>query len=174
MRSMKVNQPSLLRLFFAVLPLAALPSHAEDLDYAISLGKVKDEAEMTRTEGSLEVKIKSPGGIGTAKLSLRREGARWPKLIVLLIRLDDGKPLKELEGISLQGKKLRVTGSRRTSGQMDGFELGPGEKADPGVRKPRKVDVKVTKTKAAMRIVIPGKLLPEESELRIQWIDYYR
>ncbi|NIP93202.1 MAG: hypothetical protein GWO24_07000 [Akkermansiaceae bacterium] len=158
----------------ALLLGLGLPGHAEDPAYAISLGKPTDEVELTRKGESLELKIKSPAGIGRAKLSLRRKGLKWPESIVLLIRLEDGKPLRELEGFSLQGRSFRVSGSRRTSGKMDAFDLKPEEKKPAVDAGPRKVDVRVAKTREAMRVVIPGALLAGESEVRIQWIDFYR
>lgn len=160
-------------VLFLALWFTALPLYAGKLACEISLGKAQGEAVMAMRKESLDVKIKSPVGIGTAKLSLRK-GAEWPKQIVLLIRRNDAKPLAELEGFTLQGKRIRISGSRQTSGKMESVVLSAGEQ-DPA-EKPasRKVDITVVKTEAAMKIVIPGTLLAGESEVQIQWIDFYR
>lgn len=127
------------------------PIHAETQGYMFSLERAEDDVVLNVNKLTLEVNIKCPGGIGKGRLYRAAGAVTWPQQIVLLIRLDDGKPLGDLEGFSLEGARLRFT--------LDNVD---------------NLGIRVEKTDAAMKIVIPGKILHGESELKIQWIDFYR
>ena len=146
---------------------------AGESDFSLVLGKQTDSMEFAVKDKTLEVRILSPGGIGRLKLGIKKEGGQWPESVVLFLQSKKGQPLKELEGISISGKSIRINGSRRTSGQMDCHDVKPDDQ--PGDKlNPRKVKVTVKKTAEAMQVTIPGSLLAGESGIRIQWIDFYR
>ena len=140
---------------------------------AVEIVGMTDRAECVMQDKTLKVDVLSASGIGRIELRVKKEGAEWPESIVISLRYADGKPLKELEGLSISGKKIRIDGSRRTSGHMDCHELNPGDQK-PGEKPPRKVGVSVEKTADAMQVTIPGKLLAGESGIKIQWVDFYR
>ena len=156
-----------------VLLLGILSCYGGEGDYSVVLGKQTDSVEFAMKGRNLEIEILSPGGIGRLELRVEKEGEAWPEAVVLVLRSEAGKPLKELEGFSVSGTKVRIQGSRRTSGKMDCHEVGPGGQGG-GKHNPRKVKVLVEKTATAMRVTIPGRLLKGESGIKIQWVDYYR
>lgn len=140
-------------------------------DYAVTPGSPQDAAACAWQGQDLTVKITSATGIGRVELAAKGR-APWPKVVRLSIRTKDGKPLRELEGLTVSGKRLRINGSRRTSGRMDCHEIDPG---NPKIRKnARQVHVVVTQGRVAMEITIPGSLLKGERKVKIQWVDFYR
>ena len=154
-----------------VLVVASGIGLGELADYAAEPGSPHDSVKFSLKEDALWVDVTSATGIGRVTISVK-DGARWPETVVLAIRTKDGKPLKELEGFKLSGKMLRINGARRTSGRMHCYETDPD---NPGKRvHQREVKVEVTKTKAAMEVRVPGKLLAGERELQVQWVDFYR
>jgi hypothetical protein len=134
-------------------PCAALPLRVEIPGYALTLASPRDEAVLATNDKNLEVKIKCPSGIGRGRLSRRPSAKEWPEEIVLLIRLEDGKPLEELEGFELRGEKIEIHQFRKN---------------------PELSEIKIEKTETAMKILIPGKILTGETDLKLQWIDFYR
>jgi hypothetical protein len=156
-----------------VFLLGILPSGAGESDFSLVLGKQTDSMEFAVKDKTLEVRILSPGGIGRLELGIKKEGVKWPESVVLFLQSKKGKPLKELEGISISGKTIRIKGSRRTSGRMDCHDVKPGGQPVDKLN-PRKVKVTVKKTAGAMVVTIPGSLLAGETGIRIQWIDFYR
>jgi hypothetical protein len=119
--------------------------------WAFTLENPEDEVVLAMHGKNLEVKTKCRRGIGRGKLSRLAGVEEWPEQIVFLIRYDDGKPFKVLEGFNITGKQLNI------SGTSDGV-----------------MGSKVEKTEDAMKITIPGIILAGESEVNVQWIDYYR
>ncbi|WP_345326715.1 hypothetical protein [Novipirellula rosea] len=135
--------------------------------------KSDDRGEIKLTDKQLQIQIFSSVGIGQLKLHRSAAETSWPKTVLLLIQHKPGKPLAELEGFTLRGKSILIQGSRRTSGAMDQFIL-----TDEGTKfqnlPSQKAKIRVSRTKDAMRVEIPGELLSAETEIEIQWIDYYR
>ncbi|WP_372723536.1 hypothetical protein [Novipirellula sp.] len=135
--------------------------------------KSDDRGEIKLTDKQLQIQIFSSVGIGQLKLHRSAAETSWPQTVVLLIQHKPGKPLAELEGFTLRGKSILIQGSRRTSGAMDQFIL-----TDEGAKfqnlPSQKANIRVSRTKDAMRVEIPGELLSAETEIEIQWIDYYR
>lgn len=164
---MRLIVPILLSLLVGVATAAELE------DYTVVVGTKTDTAEFAVEDEKLVVKIRSTRGIGRVELRLKKKQAQWPKTIVLSLRYQDGKPLRELEGFTLAGETVRINGSRRTSGKMDCHDVNL---EDPKRRdkNARKVNVLVEKTAKAMVVTIPGKLLEGERTLKMQWIDFYR
>jgi len=126
---------------------------AQNAGFIFTLERPEDQAALAMNNGNLEVKIKCPGGIGRGKLSRPADVEQWPEQIVFLIRLDDGKPLAELEGFSLRGQRVEIDTLRKN---------------------PKVSEIQIEKTESAMKVAIPGKLLAGESEVNVQWIDFYR
>ncbi|TWU17429.1 hypothetical protein Pla52o_52330 [Novipirellula galeiformis] len=150
-----------------------LPLWASGDDFAITMQKRCEQSEIQQSDQKLEIKIHSSFGIGRIKVERRCPSTSWPETIVLQIQYEAGKPLKELEGFTLRGEKLLITGSRNTGGQMDQFGLAEDQTSFQD--KPSgKANIRVDRTNETMRIVIPGKLLADEVSLEIQWVDYYR
>lgn len=131
--------------------MGLLPVHDEAGGLAFTLENPEDEVVLAMHGKNPEVKIKCPRGIGRGKLSRLAGVEEWPEQIVFLIRYDDGKPFKVLEGFNITGKQLNI------SGTSDGV-----------------MGSKVEKTEDAIKITIPGIILAGESEVNVQWIDYYR
>ena len=156
-----------------VFLLGVPSSRAGESDFSLVPGRPTDSVEFALKDESLEVRVLSPGGIGRLEMGIKKEGGRWPKLIVLLLQSKRGKPLKELEGLAISGKTIRINGSRRTSGRMDCHDVHAGGQ-QPAKLNPRKVKVTVKKTAGAMVVTIPGSLLDGERDVRIQWVDFYR
>lgn len=131
----------------------APPALVEDPDFIFTLQQPKkDKALLVMNNGDIELTIDCPSGIGSGKLIRRANAEKWPEQITLLIRLDDGKPLAELEGFTVRGKQ---------------GEIIHVSKQDPGA-------LKIEKTASAMKVLIPGKILAGESEVDVQWIDFHR
>ncbi|GAA5510237.1 hypothetical protein [Novipirellula caenicola] len=169
------------RFALAVLLLGlqtlGLPNDASAVErYSLTLEKPHrpgDRGEITLSDEQLQVKILSSTGIGKLKLHRSATETSWPQTIVVLLQYASGDPLSELEGFTLRGESNLIQGSRRTSDAMDHFIL-----TDEGTKfqnlPARKAKIRVSRTKEAMRVEIPGKLLSEETKIEIQWIDYYR
>ncbi|WP_040769282.1 hypothetical protein [Novipirellula maiorica] len=163
-------------LLLIVLSLTS-PLNASDVErYSLTMDKTKkpgDRGEITLADEQLQIQIFSSTGIGKLKLQRGTTETSWPKTVVVKIQYITGKPLAELEGLTLRGKAILVQGSRRTSGAMDQFIL-----TDQGTKfqnlPSQKAKIRVLPTKEAMQIEIPGKLLSDETKIEIQWIDYYR
>lgn len=156
-----------------LLPLGCLHCRAGLEDYAVEVVSQRDSMTFVMADEKLAVTVTSATGIGRLEIGLRKEDSEWPGAVVLSIRTKDGKPLRELEGFSLAGQRIRIHGSRRSSGAMDCRDVTPDDPKGPG-RHPRKVKVTVERSAKVMRVVIPGALLRGERKVRIQWIDYYR
>ena len=142
-------------------------------DYAVVVSTKTDSATFTVEKNKLKVTIRSTRGIGGLEVSLKNGAATWPENIVLSLQSKGGNPLRELEGLTLSGKTIRISGSRRTSGRMDCHDVAP-EDAKIRNKNARKVNVLVEKTAKAMVVTIPGKLLKGERSIKIHWVDFYR
>lgn len=145
-------------------------ARAQTEGYSVVIGTGTDSAETSVENDQLTVKIRSTRGIGRLELRAPKKQTRWPKTVVLSLQIKDGKPLKNLEGFTLNGEKIRIAGSLRTSGAMDCHEVKPEGKKGPT----RKVPVLVEKTGKTLKVTIPGSLLEGEASVKIQWIDFYR
>jgi hypothetical protein len=140
-----------------------------------TLGRAKagDTVSVSPHNKTVTVKLVSTTGIGSVTLINKNKGGAWPAVVELLISYPEGKALRELEGFQLYAKRIRVEGSRRQTGKMSCFDLPQGK--DKFASKPnRTVNVQVNKQPTVMKITIPGKLLKGESQIVIQWIDFYR
>ncbi len=156
-----------------LLVLGSVVCRAEVADYAVEVNSPRDSATFAVIEKKLTVKIKSAMGIGRMEIGLKTQDGKWPEAVVLSIQTKDGKPLRELEGFTLSGAKIRIQGSRRTSGKMDCHDVDANDPKAPK-KNLRKVNVTVEKTHKALTVTIPGKVLQGERKVTIQWIDYYR
>ncbi len=187
--SMKNCPRPLLAMLLLGMLLCGSPLNAATMErYSLTFGKTTggnttgklgakqksdDRGEIKLTDKQLQIQIFSSVGIGQLKLHRSAAETSWPQTVVLLIQHKPGKPLAELEGFTLRGKSILIQGSRRTSGAMDQFIL-----TDEGAKfqnlPSQKANIRVSRTKDAMRVEIPGELLSAETEIEIQWIDYYR
>ena len=147
----------------------------QDVNYSfwINTAKYDVEGKSQFAGQKFTVKIKSAMGIGRMEIGLKTQDGKWPEAVVLSIQTKDGKPLRELEGFTLSGAKIRIQGSGRTSGKMDCHDVDPNDPKAPN-KNLRKVNVTVEKTDKALTVAIPGKVLQGERKVTIQWIDYYR
>ena len=162
----------LVMLLVATFLLGSSVNAAED-GYTLTMRKPADRAAIKHAKERLEIQIFSSMGIGQLKLHRGAAHSAWPKTVVLLIQHDKGQPLKELEGFTLRGKTTRIEGSRRTSGAMDQYILAQDEAKLQDLPS-QKAKIRVERTNDSMRVEIPGALLAAETEIEIQWIDYYR
>ena len=142
-------------------------------DFSAKPNRKADRATVSVNGKALVVRIQSAIGIGALVLKNHMKAGTWPQIIRLYLVGREGKPLRELEGFTLQSSRLRVQGSRRTAGKMDAFDFDLERKQFP--KKPtRQVNIVVKKSDEALLVEIPSALVKDEKKLTIQWIDFYR
>ncbi len=73
-----------------------VPTKAE---YKVKIDRKEDKAEINTEPDQTVVLVTSTRGIGSAKIVLAR--GEWPKEIVVRLRYSPGKPLRNLEGLTL-------------------------------------------------------------------------
>jgi hypothetical protein len=132
---------------------------------------------IAREQDRVLATIHSERGIG--KAVLKRLGEKWPRQIVLRIHLSG------LELFKLTTPSTRLSWSVSSHGQQESTvtlleesketALKPGhELYSPITIVPKKATIPLSQ-EAYFEIVLPGPLLKhDESELQLQWIDFYR
>jgi hypothetical protein len=133
---------------------AAPPPQGGNAGYQFTPEGGGNQVELGMNENTLELKIQCPKGMGKGRLA-RPDGVQeWPEKIVLLLRYEDGKPLPRVEGFGLKaGQKI----IQSMGGNQDVISQNAHQKTDAG-----------------LEIVIPGNILAGESEVLIEWIDFFR
>lgn len=136
-----------------------------------------DKIDIGREQDRIIVTIHSERGIG--KATLKRLGEKWPRQITLRIHLSG------LESFKISTPSTRLSWSVSSHGQQDSIvtlledsketPLKPDhELYSPIIIVPKKATIPLPQ-EAYFEIVLPVPLLkPDESELQLQWIDFYR
>ncbi|WP_459557454.1 hypothetical protein [Lacunimicrobium album] len=132
---------------------------------------------ITKEQDRVLVTLHSERGIG--KAVLKRLGEKWPSQITLRIHLSG------LESFKITTPSTRLSWSVSSHGQQESMvtlledsketALKPDhELYSPITIIPKKATIPLSQ-ESYFEIVLPAPLLkPDESELQLQWIDFYR
>jgi hypothetical protein len=176
MRAIVLAVCSTMLLLAPVMALAAEPA----VTFVTTVKKTEDRVAVTTAEDRTTLTVTSPSGIGSATIAPK--DAKWPKTIVLRLRLSG------LESLNIANEKTTLTAEVSSHGDgrvlMRVQEGGKEQTVEKG--KPYWTEIKIIDSQGKptqqvpvkdgyFELTLPAELLQGQTKsLTIKWIDFYR